>query len=151
MTTDMLLRFSRKIDIPVPGNGCWTWLGLKNRHGYGLWHHRRKGTSMAHRQMYEHYNGSVGSLCVCHSCDNPSCVNPSHLFAGTRLDNTRDAARKGRMQHGARHYKAKLTDEDVLTIRCLSKAGEKQKDIASQFGITQSNVSYLINKTWKHL
>ena len=72
-------------------------------HGYGVFCLKRGGkwrSHRAHRLSYQHYNGEMGKLFVCHSCDNPSCVNPAHLFLGTQKDNLADASRKGRIYKG---------------------------------------------------
>lgn len=75
---------------------CWTWPGWKNECGYGVLD-RNKHQKFAHRMAYEAWVGIIPpGLCVLHKCDNPPCVNPAHLFLGTRSDNNKDRARKGR-------------------------------------------------------
>jgi hypothetical protein len=86
---------------------------------------------------------------VCHRCDNPSCVNPSHLFAGVSLDNVRDMIAKDRNPRGERNIMSKLSPADVLAIR---SATGLQRDIAARFGITQGCVSSIKSRTkWRHL
>lgn len=94
VTPKMRKRFARF--IRVSDDGCWLWTGNRMAKGYGLFavegiNHR------AHRVSYEMATGQhPGSLFVCHHCDNPSCVNPAHLFLGTAQDNTNDMLAKGR-------------------------------------------------------
>lgn len=85
--------------IPEPNSGCWLWLQRPDKNGYG---HIRIGDSklIVHRASWAAFNGPIEpGAHVLHRCDNTSCVNPDHLFVGTRSDNMRDMVRKGR--HGS--------------------------------------------------
>lgn len=91
----MEMRFWTKV-LPVE-SGCWEWQAGRNEHGYGLFATRRSGRSRAHRVAYERFVGPIPEgLHVLHTCDNPPCVNPAHLFLGTVKDNSKDMMRKGR-------------------------------------------------------
>jgi hypothetical protein len=87
-------------------NGCWNWTKAKNKAGYGFYTVRKAGwkrrrTVLAHRYAYEAFIDVVpDNMCVLHKCDNPSCVNPNHLFLGTQADNMQDRKAKGRMNKG---------------------------------------------------
>ena len=79
---------------------CWLWLGSVNNYGYGTLGHNKK-VILAHRYAWEITNGAIpDGLLVCHSCDNPPCVNPDHLFLGTHTDNLNDCISKGRFTAG---------------------------------------------------
>lgn len=124
---------------------CWPWTGQKNDKGYG----RFRGT-MAHRIAYELINGSIpeGEI-VRHRCDNPPCCNPDHLLSGSHSDNTRDAVERGRLAYGERCGHTKLTAQQVAYIR-RNPHKRKQADIAREFGVSESTVSYIRNgRSWK--
>jgi hypothetical protein len=79
----------------LPDDGCWVWTGSRLQSGYGTFDKGR-----AHRFSYALANGPIpDGLHICHRCDNPPCVRPDHLFAGTRVDNMQDAIAKGRARH----------------------------------------------------
>ncbi|MEU4410780.1 HNH endonuclease [Streptosporangium sp. NPDC023963] len=82
----------------VTESGCWEWRGVRNDNGYGLLSAPRHELDHArvHRLMYELHVGPLGELMACHRCDNPPCVNPSHIFPGTGADNMADMSAKGR-------------------------------------------------------
>ena len=113
---------------------------------------------MAHRVAWEMANGGPipDGMVVCHRCDNPPCVNPAHLFVGTRLDNVRDMVMKGRGRYpghpGERNGGAKLTEQSVSAIRERISRGDTQKEIAVTFGIDPSVVSRIKSgKAWVQL
>jgi hypothetical protein len=135
--------------------GCWLWTGAANSAGYGNigLGGKNEGTVMVHRISYELFNGPIlPGFCVCHRCDTPACINPDHLFLGTRATNNADARQKGRSVRGERSDRAKLTEAQVLEIRALWAAGHKAKEIAPQYGINHRTIILIVNRrTWKHV
>lgn len=99
-------RFCAKVP-DQPGDDCWEWQGARDPNGYGRINYRIPGgphrAHLASRVSYMLCKGDPIGLNVCHACDNPPCVNPSHLFLGTQSDNMTDSARKGR--HAKPHAK----------------------------------------------
>jgi hypothetical protein len=120
---------------------CWLWVAGKNGDGYGNW--SLDGQSInAHRASYVLFVGEIlDGLSVLHTCDNPSCVNPDHLWLGTYKDNAQDRAKKGRnnSRRGENHGRSKLTDNQVREIKRLYQDGLKLNEIASMFGVSYSH------------
>jgi hypothetical protein len=97
MTPTQLTRFMSKVyvDYGMP-DGCWIWTACKNQNNYGHVTINNK-LYKSHRVAYEIFNGCItDNLLVCHTCDNPSCVNPAHLFLGTNSQNVQDSVNKNR-------------------------------------------------------
>jgi hypothetical protein len=137
-----VVRFSRAVEAD-PNSGCWLWSAGRNSDGYGTLKVHGK-TVMAHRFSWVLANGEIpAGLCALHKCDTPSCVNPTHLFLGTRGDNARDKAAKGRCHDngGERHGMAKLTDVQVACIRIRLGEGQTQSRIAADYGVAQCTIS----------
>ena len=91
--------FWSRVDKESSQWGCWIWKGPIRHDGYGSYHYLKK-TTLAHRWAYADQIGPIPEgLFLCHRCDNPPCVNPSHLFVGTQADNIKDCENKGRMTY----------------------------------------------------
>ena len=132
---------------------CWHWTGCIDERGYGrFWLRGRKARS--HRVMWTACYGAVpDGLCVCHHCDNPACVNPRHLFVGTRAGNNHDKEQKGRgvYPNGEDNGHSKLTASDVHAIRVACRRGEYQHAVARRHGIGQAHVSRIVRGVnWAH-
>lgn len=145
-------RFSEKYDAG-PASDCWLWNACIGTTGYGLI--RDEGVSVgAHRVSWKLNRGLIPEgLCVLHRCDVRPCVNPDHLFLGTRADNTADMMRKGRCRsrglNGERNGFSKLTENQVLEIRAASGI---QLEIAAKYGIHRGHVSDIrARKVWRHI
>jgi hypothetical protein len=144
-------RFFAKVQHD-PALGCWNWTAYKNEHGYGVF---GVGTSsvLAHRWSWAHANKSQSELCVLHHCDNPSCVNPNHLFLGTRLDNAQDRDRKGRLgdRKGTSNGRAVLTPTQVQEIRSL-RPFSTLDNLAAKFGVNRATIADIMSKrSWAHV
>lgn len=137
-----------------PNGDCLEWTGATHRQGYGFTRLNDKMVT-THRLAYKLEHGHIPEdKIVCHTCDNPVCCKPEHLFVGTQQDNMNDKTVKGRgnQPKGDAHGGHKLTEEQVLEIRELVKTSMIQKDIADMYGIGRSNVSAIkLRKKWKHI
>lgn len=140
--------FMSKVDVK---EGCWEWQGALDEGGYGKFKKDGK-TQKAHRVAYEMFTEAISpGLIVCHMCDNPKCVNPSHLWIGTQRDNMRDRSEKGRAPSHNGH-KRKLNRERVLMIRDLHEKGNSQRSIGKILKHPTHLIHCVVNrKTWRHV
>ncbi len=145
-------RFWTKVRIGAPTD-CWPWAAMQNKAGYGLF---RLGSVkvLAHRVAYALSWQDPGDLIVCHRCDNPVCVNPSHLFIGTTADNAMDKAAKGRGrtrdQRGDRNARAAISAEAIPEIVDAFKRGENNTLIGKRHGVSHATISLIrLGRTWK--
>lgn len=147
-------RFWARVDKsgPLPAHrpelgACWLWLGSRSKDGYGHFRVNRSTLLLAHRFSFtEHGETIQDNALICHRCDNPTCVRPSHLFSGSHLDNSVDAVRKGRK--GKR-----LTIAQVLEVRSRYAQGETNKTaLARDYGVDSTTVYEVVTRrTWRHI
>lgn len=158
-------RFWTKVDKETP-NGCWEWTASRNNNGYGLF--RPGGLApkrLAHRLSWVHHNGPLGDgQYVLHKCDNPKCVNPDHLFVGSKKDNMQDCKAKGRNRYirpnvppprhvGSDHPRAKMTEDDVAQFRHrLSENQISLRGLARETGLNVKTLSNMRDRiTWRNV
>lgn len=144
---------------PEPNTGCWLWEGKRFRNGYGCVTSGPKSSErylLAHRVSRRLFCGDEPEV-VMHTCDNRACVNPSHLVAGTQLENIRDCMRKGRKtapprKDGSEQRNAKLHERDIATIRRLRAEGLSQREVGRRFGVGQALISKIERGlAWRHV
>jgi hypothetical protein len=152
LTPRQFARFILKFSTPVDVDGCWLWTANTCSEGRGTVTVARE-TYLASRVSYETYVGHIGQgLRVCHSCDNPGCVRPDHLFLGTAADNSSDMVAKGRSPRGERHGSARLSATDVVAIRSARARGARVMDLAREHGMSKTQVSNICRgKRWRHV
>ena len=128
------------------GGGCWEWALKVRPNGYARVTYLRK-SMYAHRLSFEAFNGSIDPLLdVCHTCDNRKCVNPSHLFQGTRKENMQDAVSKGRQATGKKLPQTKIHGSDLEHVLFLISLGDKYQEIADKYNVTKSCIGYIARK-----
>lgn len=155
LTEKQIARFWNKVTTQ-DSDECWEWQAGLNPDGYGRVSLRCKSYG-AHRVSYFlQHQKDPGELCVCHTCDNPKCVNPSHLWLGTFGDDMRDMTKKGRgvIPHvpGSKHGAAKLTEQQVLDIRAQYANGQDQYTLGRKYGVAHQTIHCLVTrKSWKHI
>jgi HNH endonuclease len=132
-------RFMEKVEpSSISKRSCWQWRGANKANGYGAF--SLDGVPMqAHRASYILFVGRIDDgLDVCHSCDNRSCVNPDHLFLGTRAENMADASLKGRMRNRRGQH---LKELQVQEIRRRLGCGERIASVSRSTGVSHSIIS----------
>lgn len=171
-------RFWAKVnkDGPVPEHmselgQCWVWTAYCDKKGYGAFCVGRSKMDRSHRVSWTMHFGEIpaDTPCVLHHCDNPACVNPSHLFVGTNSDNNADMMAKGRgvfvrgdahgfrkhpetHSHGSAHHRALLIEEDIPEVRRRRREGETLRSIGRRFGVHECTIVDVIKgRTWKHV
>ena len=142
---DPIIRFNQKY---IKENSCWIWVSALNSSGYGQIYINGT-TKLAHRFSYEIHKGLISNgLHVCHTCDNPKCVNPDHLFLGTNKDNVLDKLNKSRHPVGSNAKNSKITEIQAISIK---KDSRSNREIAKDYGISHQVVCGIKNnKYWKH-
>jgi hypothetical protein len=144
-----ILKYSIKCLI----SGCWNWRKATTSRGYGTFTYRSK-KERANRVSYLVFKGFIPEgIFVCHTCDNPSCVNPDHLYLGTHQQNVDDKLKRNRQPRGEKINLAKLKEKDIIKIRSSYENKEKtQQSLADEYNVSQTAISRIIHKkTWGHL
>jgi hypothetical protein len=168
-------RYWAKVNKTDP-SGCWMWSGLKSKEGYGRFYFERR-RFFAHRiSWFWHFGAIPDEVLICHTCDQPSCVRPDHLWVGNDTANIADRHRKGRTASGDRHgsrihpervprgerngsvtcpesrprgegcYLSKLIDNDIREIRRLSASGLSYPSIAVRYNVTPENIGAIVRR-----
>lgn len=149
----LMERFWGFVDKRGPDD-CWEWTGSRHGGGYGLIGINGRSVR-THRFSYEIHKGPIPKgMKVLHTCDNPPCVNPGHLYAGSHQDNMDDKMEKGRhkVNMGEAHHSAKFTEEHVRDIRKRRADGETGVALAKEYGVTTAAICAIFKrKNWKHL
>ena len=143
--------------VKITSNGCWEWLGWKNKGGYGEISIYGKSVQ-THRASWELKNGPIppGKI-IRHKCDNRACINPDHLLLGTAQENSDDARIRNRLHPKIGNLNAnhKLTDENVKEIREVASNASNEAtytSLAIKFHVSKATIQKVVLKiTWKHL
>lgn len=150
-------RFWEKVDRSGGPESCWNWLGSINSSGYGRFKDDLGSSINASRFALQIAIGRPATIGLeaCHTCDNRLCVNPNHLFAGTRRDNMSDMARKGRSNRGKRicpslNGRKKISPDQVGIIKARISSGESNSSIAKDFPVGASMISRIrTGRSWQ--
>lgn len=154
-------RFWAKVDKT---DNCWNWTASTAK-GYGQFKLRKKMVK-AHRLSWFMHHGQEPPDCVCHTCDNPLCVNPAHLWIGSNTENTADKVAKNRQARGQEHQAkvatyasrgtdlphAKLDEAKVAEVRQLKHDGWTRAAIARRYGVSPQAIGKILDgRSWGHV
>lgn len=160
--TPTIVRYLSKVSNSGQPDECWPWTGAKDQDGYGIfWDGTYKPNGRGNyvrvtRWTYQQFVGPIpDGKQLLHSCDNPPCVNPSHLSAGTSAENhaDREAKGRGRRQHGVDHPGSKLSEDDVRAIRAAHAAKAlTYPAMAQKFGVSEGLIWKIVaRRGWTHI
>lgn len=146
--------FWARVDRSGGPDACWPYTGGINGAGYGSCWWRRRYMD-GHCVAWSIANGPIArGVVIRHTCDNRKCCNPTHLLSGTHHDNAMDKIRRGRdnPRRGSRHRAAKLNENQVREIRRRNAAGEGQRALGREFGLSSGSMNKVVSgKTWRHV
>ena len=149
MTTLMLgPRFWRHVRF----GSCFEWQGGTNAKGYGRYWIGERGYSV-HRLVWEVINGPIPEgMCVLHHCDHPGCVNPRHLWLGTAGENNTNRAAKNRGLNGGKNHRARLTEDEVRSLRRDHAAGATGGELSRKYGVHRAHALRIgRGLEWRHV
>lgn len=130
-------------------DGCWEWCGALDKDGYGVFSYRAKITKAHVMALLLDGRSVPKGMYGCHTCDNPSCVNPAHLYVGTPAMNSKDMTNRGRQRLGESLSHSKLTNDNVRFIR---KSKDSASVLATAFGVSRTCIHAVrARKTWRHI
>ena len=152
-------RFESKF-VLIPFHSCWEWITFCDSDGYGHFYYNKK-MRIASRISYQIHKGKIPkNMFVCHTCDNPSCVNPHHLWLGTAKQNSQDMVNKNRTHLGETHHNSKLNNSQILEIRKKYKKETKQNkhdgfsyhQLALDYNVSWVTIrNIIIKRIYKHI
>lgn len=142
----------RRYFRPGADSQCWEWQGARRQSGHGMFGINGSHVVASRFALEQAVGPAPDGALACHRCDNPPCVNPKHLYWGTRQDNADDAVSRGRIPLGEDKAQSVLTEQQVIEIRERYAAGEPQKSIAQSYPVTVPTIrSIALGDKWKHV
>lgn len=144
--------FWAKVERGAGADDCWRWTASTDARGYGRLSVGKGRPERAPRVSWYLHHGVWPERHILHTCDNPECTNPRHLYEGGHPENSRDAVERGRQARGERHGRRSHTWDEVVRVRAAHASGEGGYDaLAQRFAVSRSWVAEVIQgKVWKH-